>query len=73
MSVQPILLAQKSWEHSLYENPDGTLHFIVVCGAVGLYDAQCILNEEQTLAYRAGGMQYLDELAAVMRNAHKNV
>jgi hypothetical protein len=60
------IIEKKSWNFTLTELKDGYL-FSVVCGSVGIYEIEFILNQVEKDKYLKFGIDYLEELAEYVR------
>lgn len=58
------ILAEKSWDWMLLRDSEGRLIVSVVCGSVGLYEVEVILDDETIAAYEADGIAVIERLAA---------
>ncbi len=58
------LIADKTWEWSLFRLGDGSLLLSVVCGTVGVYEIDVSLGPETTAAYERDGISVIEKLAA---------
>ena len=66
------LIADSTWDWSLYRLTDGSLVLSVVCGTVGIYEIDVTLGPETTAAYEGDGVEAIKRLAAeVVYSPHK--
>ena len=64
-------ILRSQWEYMLCEK-DGDLIFSVVCGTIGIYQVNIILNLDETENYEQKGEDYLKELAEKIRYSPKS-
>ena len=60
-------IAESIWDWMLIREPDGSLLLSVVCGSVGIYEVDVLLDTEQTAAFAANGAPVLQRLAEAVR------
>ncbi len=60
-------IAESIWDWMLIREPDGSLLLSVVCGSVGIYEVDVVLDTEQTAAFAANGAPVLQRLAEAVR------
>jgi len=60
-------IAESTWNWMLIREPDGSLLLSVVCGSVGIYEVDVLLDTEQAAAFAANGAPVLQRLAAAVR------
>lgn len=58
------LIADSTWDWSLYRLTDGSLLLSVVCGTVAVYEIEVRLGPETTAAYERDGVEAIKRLAA---------
>lgn len=58
-----VLLDERTWDWSLFREPNGDLLLSVVCGTVGLFETDVILDAEQRAAYETEGIAAIERLA----------
>ena len=61
-------IIQKQWDYTFSKKDDGQLLLSVVCGSVGLFEVDIVLNQEETDQYNELGEVYIDELAKQIRH-----
>jgi len=61
------VLADLTWDWTLFRAPDGSLLLSVVCGSVGLYEVEVTLDDVQAADYERNGRQSIESLAAAVR------
>lgn len=64
-------ILRSQWEYMLCEK-DSDLIFSVVCGTIGIYQINIILNPEEIENYIQKGEVYLKELAEKIRYSPKS-
>jgi hypothetical protein len=57
------ILIQKPWEYTFSKKDNGDLLLSVLCGSVGMFELDIILNQEETGEYNKEGETYIDQLA----------
>ncbi len=57
-----IKIYEKPWEYTLYEYGDKLL-LSIVCGTVGIYEVNIVLNIEERAEYLQKGTEFLTHLA----------
>lgn len=62
------LVLRSDWFYSLYRSEKDEYFIAVVCGSVGIYEVNVKLNDEQCRAYSKRGKEFIEELAAEIRN-----
>lgn len=61
------LLAESDWDWMLFRDAADDLVLSVVCGTIGVFEVEVILDPSQRAAYDAEGTPFLDRLAADIR------
>lgn len=61
------LIHSECWSYSLYEDEDENLILSVLCGTVGLYETNIILNEEEIKNYESKKNDFLKSISDVIR------
>jgi hypothetical protein len=60
-------LLQKPWDYTFSRNDTGELVLSVLCGSVGLFEIDIVLNHEETEQYNKNGETSIDQLAGRIR------
>jgi len=59
-------ILNKDWTYKLYE-VNGNYLLSVICGSVGLFDRNIVLNSDMTLDYKNNGIAVIDKMAEKIR------
>lgn len=62
---------RSQWNYILYEK-DGNLMFSVICGTIGVFEVNILLNGEEVDNFKQKGEDYLKELAEKIRYSPKS-
>jgi len=60
-------IIQKQYEYTFSKDVNGQLMISVLCGSVGLFELDIILNQKETEEYNKIGETYIDQLAKQIR------
>ena len=61
-------IIEKQWDYTFSKKDDGQLLLSVVCGSVGLFEIDIVLNLQETDQYDKHGEAYIDQLAKQIRH-----
>ena len=64
-------ILRSQWNYMLLEN-NSDLIFSVICGTVGIFEVNIVLNNEEIEDYKLKGEEYLKELAGKIRYSPKS-
>ncbi|MDF1549195.1 MAG: hypothetical protein P1P88_15320 [Bacteroidales bacterium] len=64
-------ILRSQWDFMLCEK-DGDLLFSVICGTIGIFEVNILLNAEEIENYNKKGDEYLKELAEQSRYSPKS-
>ena len=56
-----------SREFELYENDEGELELLALCGSIGMYEVKLVLNDEENDQYKTKGNSFIDDLVTKIR------
>jgi hypothetical protein len=62
------IIVQKSWDYTFSRNTNGQLILSVLCGTVGLFEIDIILNQDETTQYNKDGEAFIEQLAKQIRD-----
>lgn len=60
-------LIRKDWSYSFFEK-DGKFILSVICGSVGLFEVNILLNNEEQEQYEIQGPIYIEEFAKAIQS-----
>jgi hypothetical protein len=61
------LLIKKDWDYTFIKSNDKYV-LSVLCGTIGLFEIEIVLNNEENEEYRIKGNEYIDSLAKRIQN-----
>ena len=63
------VLASEPWRYDLFEEDDGSLRLVVLCGTIGLYEVSVTLSDEQVADFDRNGTPALLAMVEAVEGA----
>ena len=64
-------ILKSNWNYTLLEE-NNTFLLKVICGSVGIFEVELLLNNEQIQKYKVEGEKYINQLANEIRSKYQN-